>query len=122
MDVKEIIQESAISLHKNTGAKAVFGEPYEKEGLTVIPVARVSLRGGGGGGAGSDEQPDTQGLGMGLGLSMQSVPVGYIEINEGKTTFREIKDTTRVALAGAALAAFGLWSVTRVFVRLLKKR
>ena len=30
MDVKEIIQESAISLHKNTGAKAVFGEPYEK--------------------------------------------------------------------------------------------
>ena len=33
--------------------RRVFGEPYEKDGVTVIPAARVA--GGGGAGNGQDE-------------------------------------------------------------------
>ncbi|HET6667158.1 MAG TPA: hypothetical protein VFG98_07750, partial [Intrasporangium sp.] len=41
--------------------RRVFGEPVERDGLVVIPVA-VAL-GGGGGGSGPDEQGSGGGLG-----------------------------------------------------------
>lgn len=60
------------------GAKRVFGEPYEKNGVTVIPAARIM--GGVGGGEGEAPKPDGEegeeaagrrasGAGGGYGLS-----------------------------------------------------
>ena len=43
----------------------VFGEPVEREGITVIPVARARFGFGGGGGAGTDEEHDSAGQGGG---------------------------------------------------------
>jgi len=47
----------------------VFGEPYERDGVTIIPAA--SVRGGGGGGDGGEAN---QGSGGGFGVSAR--PVG----------------------------------------------
>lgn len=46
------IQEMVEGLKDNLSVKRVFGEPYEKDGVTVIPVA--SFGGGGGGGGGTE--------------------------------------------------------------------
>ena len=45
--------------------KRVYGEPYEKNGLAVIPAATV--RGGGGGGTGENEGGESGG-GGGFGM------------------------------------------------------
>src|SRR6185312_9380830 len=48
MDIQELLTHARDTMT----VKQVFGEPYEKDGVTVIPVAAV----GGGGGGGSGEQ------------------------------------------------------------------
>ena len=52
--------------------KRVFGEPFEKDGVTIIPAARVQ----GGAGGGSGEDPQSQGKGSGSGFAMTARPVG----------------------------------------------
>ena len=57
--------------------RRVFGDPYELDGVTVIPVARVM--GGAGGGGGTGEGPDGKGTGSGsgtgFGLSARGIGV-----------------------------------------------
>ncbi len=48
MEMSELINSARDAL----SAKRVFGDPYEKDGVTIITVAKVS--GGGGGGSGGD--------------------------------------------------------------------
>jgi hypothetical protein len=63
--------------------KRVYGEPYEKGGVTVIPAAMVA--GGGGGGSGSDE---SGGNGEGGGFGMGGRPAGAFVIKDGEVTWR----------------------------------
>lgn len=65
----------------------VFGEPYEKDGITFIPAARVM--GGGGGGTGQDD--DGQ-LGEGGGFGMTGRPSGAFVIRDGNVTWRPAVD------------------------------
>ena len=57
-------------------ARRVFGDPYEKDGVTLIPAAAV--RGGGGGGEG-DDGSSTGGGGFSksitLGMMVAEIPV-----------------------------------------------
>jgi uncharacterized spore protein YtfJ len=46
MDVEQLIADARDALT----VKRVFGEPYEHNGITVLPVAKI--QGGGGGGQG----------------------------------------------------------------------
>jgi len=39
---------------KTLGVRRIYGDPYEKNGVTVIPAARVM--GGAGGGVGAEEE------------------------------------------------------------------
>ncbi len=75
-------------------AANVFGEPVERDGVTVIPVA--TARWGMGGGA----QKRIAGMGAGGGATV--TPTGYIEIRNGTTRFRPLWDAKSV-LAAAAL-------------------
>ena len=50
------LQELISGARDVVSVKRVYGEPYEKNGLTVIPAATV--RGGGGGGMGDHEGVD----------------------------------------------------------------
>ena len=68
----------------------VFGQPFEKDGTTVIPVAAV--RGGGGGGGSAPGNPDG---GSGSGFGLVARPVGAYVIREGRVEWQEATDRTR---------------------------
>ena len=80
--------------------RRVFGEPVERDGLVVIPVA-VAL-GGGGGGTG----PDEQGSGGGLGGMVRGI--GVYSIRDGQVRFIPAVDTTALAAMGVLLAGLVL--------------
>ena len=71
---------------------AVFGEPIERDGLTVVPVARIRwvFGGGAGGGRGPDGTPGESVSGAGAGGGISAEPVGYVEIGDGRARFRAI--------------------------------
>jgi uncharacterized spore protein YtfJ len=83
-------------------ARTVYGEPVERDGVTVIPAA--SVRGGGGGGG------DAEGNGGG-GFGLVGRPVGAYVIRDGDVTWKPAIDPARVLLA--ALAALALWVLAR---------
>ncbi len=86
--VGSLLQVLAERTGGSTGAAAVFGEPVERDGVTVIPVARGRWGLGVGGGTGSGAQGTGGGQGGGAGGS--AAPVGFIEIKGGQATFRSI--------------------------------
>ena len=75
-------------LEKGARAAAVFGQPVEREGVTIVPVARA--RWGLGGGAGQEQEEDESQTGSGGGGGVNVAPVGYIEIRGQETRFRWI--------------------------------
>ncbi len=99
MDVQQILSQARDTLT----VKRVFGEPYERDGVTVIPVAAVSGGGGGGGG----EQPE-QGKGSGGGFGMNAHPVGVYVIKGDAVTWVPAFDLNRVIMGGQIVAAIAL--------------
>lgn len=73
--------------------KRVYGEPYEKDGLTVIPAAVV--RGGAGGGGGHDEKGQE---GEGGGFGAVGRPAGAYVVKDGKVKWLPAVDPNRVFL------------------------
>lgn len=88
--------------------RRVFGEPYEKDGVTVIPAVMIS--GGGGGGASPAEGGDQQGGGFGL----RARPAGIYVISDGRVRWRPAVDVNRIVLAAAAVAVTFMVSRARV--------
>ena len=88
----------------------VFGEPFEKDGITFIPAARVM--GGGGGGTGQDD--DGQ-LGEGGGFGMNGRPAGAFVIRDGNVTWRPAVDPNTV-IVGVVIVTVALL-VTRAWAR-----
>src|SRR4029077_8158 len=84
-----LIERIAQSIHAD--AKQVYGEPVERDGTTIIPVARVQWGfGGGGWGRGAGERGGGGGGGGGGGV--RATPAGYIELRDGTSRFRPIID------------------------------
>ena len=71
------------------GVRAIFGDPVERDGVTVIPVGRLRWGFGGGGGTGGPPGGEP-GEGSGGGGGVAVSPVGYIEISGGTATFRRV--------------------------------
>lgn len=88
MDVQQVMTAAKDAIT----VKRVFAEPYEKDGLTVIPAAMVA--GGGGGGTGQDAKGQ-EGEGVGYGVSGR--PVGAYVIENGRISWRPAIDVTRIA-------------------------
>ena len=85
------------------GIRRVFGEPIERDGITVVPVA-VAVGGGGGGNA-----PEDQGSGGGFGGMVRGI--GVYSISNGQVRFIPAIDTT--ALAAMLLLTVGVVMRTR---------
>ncbi len=82
--------------------KRVYAEPYEKDGLTVIPAAVVG--GGAGGGTGHDEKGQ-EGEGGGFGVTGR--PAGAYVIKNGDVSWRPAVDPNRiVAVVGLVVIAY----------------
>ena len=115
MDVLETIAQARDAIT----VRRVFGEPYERDGVTVIPAARVQ---GGGGGGGSEGGP-TLGKGAGSGFGLIARPVGAFVIREGRVSWQPAVDVTRIVLGGQALAVVALLTIrTIVRARVRSKR
>ena len=94
----------------------VFGEPIERGGVTVIPVARVRFGFGGGAGGGSGPA-HAEGSGGAGGGGAAVRPVGYIEMGAGSARFKRITDPVDVLVLAAAASVTAL-----AFGRLLSRR
>lgn len=98
MNVTEVLNAAKDTIT----VKRVFAEPYEKDGLTVIPAAVVS--GGAGGGTGQDDKGQEGGGG---GLGMSGRPAGAFIIKDGQVSWRPAIDPNRVvAVIGLAVVAY----------------
>ena len=95
-------QEALSKAQDAVTVKRVYGEPYERNGVVIIPAAEV--RGGGGGGGGEDTSGGSSGSGGGFGLSAR--PVGAYVIDGGNVRWQPALDITRISLQvmSAALA------------------
>lgn len=103
-------QETIERVRDALSARSVFAEPYEKNGLTVIPTA--SVRGGGGGGEG--EAPEGKGHGEGSGFGLSARPVGAYVIEDGTVTWKPAFDRNRAIVLGAIVALAFLWTMGRI--------
>jgi uncharacterized spore protein YtfJ len=82
--------------------KRVYAEPYEKDGLTVIPAAVVG--GGAGGGSGQDDKGQEGGGG---GFGMSGRPAGAFVIKDGQVSWRPALDPNRiVTMVGLAVIVY----------------
>ena len=84
----ELLRRIGQTVGDKANVSTVFGEPVEREGITVIPVAKSRFGFGGGGGALVN-------------------PVGYIEVRDGNAQFNRISSPVDLLalVATAALAA-----------------
>jgi uncharacterized spore protein YtfJ len=114
MDVQEVIGQARDALT----IKRVFGEPYEKDGVTVIPAARVQ----GGAGAGGGEDPQGQGSGSGSGFAMTARPVGAFIIRDGELSWRPAVDVNRIILGGQVVAVVALLTFRAIIKTRAKTR
>jgi uncharacterized spore protein YtfJ len=115
LDAASNVNEHVPRIAERVGAVAraatVFAEPVEREGVTVVPVAK--LRWGFGGGMGARRREGAEGGGGGGGVIAS--PVGFIELRDGQARFRPVVDPAGIAVAGAFGLVAGL-----VVARLLR--
>jgi uncharacterized spore protein YtfJ len=105
-------------LGQHASAQAVFGEPVERDGITIIPVAKVRMGFGAGGGSGSGRDEDS-GEGGGGGGGTSATPLGYIEISAAGAEFRPIHSWADnwPAILAAGAAVFLVLRGLRALVR-----
>ena len=102
--VSELLERIGQAVGGKADVSTVFGEPVEREQVTVIPVAKARFGFGGGGGSGSREGDEGSGGGGGGGVAVS--PVGYIEVHDDSAEFKRILTRTDVvALAATASVA-----------------
>ena len=104
MNVDEIVSTAKDAIT----VKRIYGEPYQRDGVTVIPVASVA--GGFGGGTGTDEKGQN---GQGGGFGMTGRPVGMYVIKGDAVTWRPAVDPVRLLTVMGTVAVFYLLTRSR---------
>ena len=125
------VERMAERVGGKASVRAVFGEPVERDGFTVIPVARVRWGFGGGAGVGpvamgpggmggEAEAGGGTGSGSGGGGGVTADPVGYLEIGPDGASFIAIESprpSPGFLLAAGATAALVLRGLARLVRR-----
>ena len=114
MEVNEVITQARDTLT----VKRVFGDPYEKDGVTVIPAARVQGGAGGGGGEGAEGQ----GKGSGSGFGVNARPVGAFLIKGDEVSWRPAVDLNKVILGAQVVAVVALLTIRTIVKARTKSR
>ena len=129
------------SLAEKVGAQAsinaVFGEPIHREGLTVVPVAKVRWGFGGGAGRGpmptagtstgeTSGEPELEGAtsgggsGQGGGGGVTADPIGWLEITDDGAEFKPIV-AAMPSPAFMLATTFGASMLIRALARLIRR-
>jgi uncharacterized spore protein YtfJ len=106
MDLQQLIGQARDMIT----AKRVFGDPYEKDGVTLIPAATVQGGGGGGGGEG----PGGEGKGGGGGGGLSARPVGAYVIRDGRVTWQPAVDFNRAVTVAGVVAIVAFLSIRSI--------
>lgn len=130
------VERMAERVGGKASVRAVFGEPIERDGITVIPVAKVRWGFGGGAGRGPiavgpgidagapqvslSEDLGQSGAGSGGGGGVTADPIGYLEIGPDGANFRPI---TPVMPSPGFLLASGITAmlVLRGLAKLIRR-
>jgi uncharacterized spore protein YtfJ len=117
MEAKDLLTQ----VRESVTVKRVFGDPYEKNGVTVIPAATVT--GGGGQGEGEGTGPDgTGGKGTGGGFGVNARPSGVYVISGNEVEWRPAMDMNRVILGGQIVAVVFLLTIRSIVKARAKAR
>jgi uncharacterized spore protein YtfJ len=98
-----------------------FGDSYQVDGITIIPVATV--RGGGGGGSGTGTGKEgadgEKGTGSGAGLGFGAIvrPIGVVVVKDGNVSWQPTIDVMRVILGGQLLGLAAILAIRRLIER-----
>ena len=105
MGIKETdLLEQIGKAEESFTVRRVFGEPFEKEGVTVIPAARVQGAVGGGGG----QAPGGEG-GTGTGFATNTKPFGVFVLKDGEVGWRPAVDVNRLIMGFQVVAIVALF-------------
>ena len=96
-------------------AGKVFGAPIERDGMTVVPVAKVQ-GGGGAGGGGATQGQHAGEAGSGAGVGVMAKPLGVFVIRDGKVSWQPALDLNKVILGGQVVLALALL-VLRTYIK-----
>jgi uncharacterized spore protein YtfJ len=108
MNVTEMLNEARDAI----SVKRVYGDPIERDGLTIVPAADV--RGGGGGGGDAENNG-----GGGFGLTAR--PVGVFIVKGDEVTWEPAVDVSRISIMGLVVGIVGLL-VLRSIVKAIASR
>ena len=116
MEVQEVLGQARDAMT----VKRVFGDPIERDGTTVIPVARVM--GGAGFGSGPDQGKagdassgeGTPPTGSGAGFGMMAGPSGVYVIREGRVAWQPAVAPERMVLVSGVVAFLVLFAVRSI--------
>lgn len=111
---KTFVERLAENLSGTANAARIYGAPVERDGTTIIPVSKASY----GFGGGSGKKAGEEGSGGGGGLAL--TPIGYIEMKQGNTRFRTIRDPQTVVKIVAISGLFAFLTVKSI-TNLLKR-
>jgi uncharacterized spore protein YtfJ len=113
----EMLSMLAERIGARLGAATVFGEPVERDGVTVVPVAVARF--GLGAGSGTDPGKGQEGEGGGGGGAV--TPTGYIELKEGRSRYVPVVHPFRMLalVLGAAIAGLVIVRTTQARPRTL---
>jgi uncharacterized spore protein YtfJ len=105
------LEDVLTTARDNLTVRRVYGDPYEKDGMTFVPAAAV--RGGAGGGEG--EGADASGSGSGGGFGMMARPVGAYRIKDGEVSWIPAADTTKVIVIAELVGIVALLVLRSIF-------
>jgi uncharacterized spore protein YtfJ len=106
VDVQRTIEQAKDAIT----VRRVYGDPFEKNGVTVIPAARVQ----GGAGGGQGDAPDGQGRASGSGMGVIARPAGAFVIRGEDVAWRPAVDVNRVIIGGQIVAVVALLVVRSI--------
>jgi len=93
MELPEVLGRAADAAQ----VRRVFGDPIERDGVTIIPTA--SVRGGAGGGGGRGPRQE-EGEGAGGGYGFMAHPAGVFVLRGDQVDWRPALDLGKVILGG----------------------
>jgi uncharacterized spore protein YtfJ len=108
MNVTEMLSDARDAM----SVKRVYGDPIERDGLTIVPAA--SVRGGGGGGGDADNNG-----GGGFGLTAR--PVGVFVVKGDEVAWEPAVDVSRISMMGLMVGIVALL-VLRSIVKAIASR
>ena len=86
MIIQDVLKQFGEDLKQYARTEAIFGDPIEVQGSTIVPVCRMSVGYGGGGGEGEgqdEKKGGGKGVGGGAGGGIKIEPAALIVAKDG---------------------------------------